>query len=30
LSQGMLPPDVLGQAVLTQFVPAEQKRIAGK
>jgi uncharacterized protein (DUF885 family) len=30
LSQGFLPPDILGQAVLQQFVPAEQARIAGK
>ena len=30
LSQGFLPPDILGQAVLQRFVPAEQARIAGK
>jgi hypothetical protein len=29
LSQGLLPPDILGQAVLKEFLPAEQARGAG-
>jgi uncharacterized protein (DUF885 family) len=28
LSQGLLPPDLMAKAVLTEFVPAEQKRLA--
>jgi len=28
LSQGLLPPGILGDIVMTQFVPAEQKRMA--